>query len=158
MVPDRIIKTDVFIIGSEGAGARAAIEAAKNGASVIVASKSKVTKSGATLCAPGDFSVNSKDLCSLGLKGDIRDSWQEHANDTIESGRHINSENLVKIMCENAFSRLIDTCNYGVKWSQLFHYPGHKYPRGAAVGKVGQTGIQLTKALFNAAKSCSVQF
>ena len=62
-VPDRTIQTDILIVGSEGAGARAAIEAVGHGLDVIVASKSLVTKSGATLCA--QFSVERKSTIAL---------------------------------------------------------------------------------------------
>jgi succinate dehydrogenase/fumarate reductase flavoprotein subunit len=40
----REIETDVLIIGSEGAGARAAIEVAKNNVRVLVATKGVFTK------------------------------------------------------------------------------------------------------------------
>ncbi len=147
MKPDRIVTTDVFIIGSEGAGARAAISAAEKGLDVLVATKGKATQSGATLCAPGDYAVNSRSACQLGLNGDQHDSPEEHARDTMAGGKDINDPVLARIMCEEAFPRLADLNRYGVPWTKLFHYPGHAYPRGAAVGLVGKTGVSMTRAL-----------
>jgi succinate dehydrogenase/fumarate reductase flavoprotein subunit len=150
--PDRVVTTDVFIIGSEGAGARAAIAAAEKGLAVLVATKGKVTRSGATLCAPGDYSVNSRSACRLGLNGDQRDSSEEHVRDTMAGGKQINDPVLSRIMCEEAFPRLAELNRYGVPWTKLFHYPGHTYPRGAAVGLVGKTGVSMTRALNGQAK------
>ena len=48
---DREINTDVLIIGSEGTGARAAIEVQKLGLDVTVVTKGVMAKSGATLTA-----------------------------------------------------------------------------------------------------------
>ena len=45
------MKTDVLIIGSEAAGARAAIEAAKEGLDVIMVSRGVQAKSGVTMLA-----------------------------------------------------------------------------------------------------------
>ena len=53
---DLAFTTDVFVIGSEGAGASAAIEAAKTGIDVLVATKGgDVGRSGSTVNIDGDM-------------------------------------------------------------------------------------------------------
>ena len=58
-------KTDVLIIGSEGAGARAAIAAADKGLSVTVVTKGYAGKSGSTLTAGADVDVDSRSICDV---------------------------------------------------------------------------------------------
>lgn len=62
----REISTDVLIIGSGGAGMRAAIEAHDLGADVLVLSKGKFGVSGATVTASADVNADSKSYCEMG--------------------------------------------------------------------------------------------
>lgn len=149
--------TDVLVIGSEGAGARAAIEAARGGCAVTVLTKGVMGRTGATLCAPGDYAVNSADARRLGLPGDVADSPAEHLRDTMDGGRGINDPGLAAVMCEEAYTRLRDLCQYGVTWSKLLKYGGHRYPRGATVGAVGKTGVTMMRALGREATRLGVR-
>ena len=72
-------ETDILVVGSEGAGARAAIEAFDKGTRVIIATKGKIGKTGATCIAGADFTVDgksAKEYC--GLAGDERDSPERY--------------------------------------------------------------------------------
>lgn len=73
----RKIVTDVLVIGSEGAGARAAISVceADPKARVTLTTKGRFAKSGATLTAGTDIDVDSTSIIELfGLEGDRRDT------------------------------------------------------------------------------------
>ena len=48
---------DVLVIGTEGTGARAALEAARQGAHVLAVTKGFLGRSGATLTADGEIDV-----------------------------------------------------------------------------------------------------
>lgn len=61
---DKVLDTGVLIIGSEGAGARAAIEAAKYSIRITCVTKEFV-KSGATLTVGTDIDVDSKSIVEV---------------------------------------------------------------------------------------------
>ncbi|MGI9861478.1 FAD-binding protein [Moorella naiadis] len=128
---DEIIICDVLIVGSEGAGARAALQAAKKGLRVVVACKGVVGKSGATLTADADIDVDSKSCVEkFGLPGDLRDNPDKFAEDMIREAEFINNQYLVKIHCEEAPDRVREVVDMGARVDKLTHAPGHSYPRG----------------------------
>jgi len=92
----KVIETDVLIVGSEGSGSRAAIEVARNGLRVIVATKGVFTKCGATLTADMDMDLPSRDAKEVfGLDGDMADSVESFAQDMFEEGKYMNNEEVV---------------------------------------------------------------
>jgi len=102
---DEIIKTDVLIVGSEGAGARAA--AAHRWASVIVTTKGMIGKSGATVMADADIDVDSRSCRELfGLPGDINDSPEKFMEDMIIEGEYLGDQRLIKIHCSGVPQRI----------------------------------------------------
>lgn len=143
----QILRTDVLVVGSEGAGARAALASAEKGCSTVVMTKGRLGKSGATMCAPGDYSINGQSARKLGLDGDERDTWEMHLQDTLDGGKCINDVGLASRLAEGSESGLSYLMKLGVPWTRLGHYPGHRYPRGAMVGRVGKTGITLLHGL-----------
>ena len=55
-IADRTVETDVLIVGSEGAGSPAALEAIKHGVKATVVTKgSQIGRSGATVTGDADF-------------------------------------------------------------------------------------------------------
>ena len=66
---DEIIQTDLLIVGSEGAGAHAAIEAIKSGIDILIVTKGKMSKCGASQMAGADFNVDGQSAKSLGFEG-----------------------------------------------------------------------------------------
>ena len=93
----RKIKTDVFVIGSGGSGLRAAIEAAKSGLKVAVASKGLFRKSGSTVMSSGSLSAGYGHT-------DERDSPWVHFVDTVRGGDYLNDQDLVYVMTEDILS------------------------------------------------------
>lgn len=128
---DEIVITDVLIVGSEGAGARAALEASKWCKSVVVATKGIVGKSGATLTADADIDIDSRSAAELfGLPGDLNDSPEKFAEDMCKEGEYLNDQHLVTIHCEEAPMRVKELVEWGARIDKLTHAPGHSYPRG----------------------------
>ena len=131
---DEIVITDVLIVGSEGAGARAALEASKRCKSVVVATKGVVGKSGATLTADADIDIDSRSAAELfGLPGDMNDSPEKFAEDMCKEGEYLNNQRLVTIHCDEAPMRLKELVDWGARIDKLTHAPGHTYPRGVWV-------------------------
>ena len=97
-------KTDVLIIGAGGAGLRAAIEAAKSGVSVIIASRAPIGRGGLTATANGGYHAAM-------LPGD---SPALHAEDLTREGRYLNDRNLVKVLTEESAARAKELESFGV--------------------------------------------
>ncbi|MEE8109577.1 MAG: FAD-binding protein [bacterium] len=130
-IVDEVVRTDVLIVGSEGAGARAAISAHDAGASVTVVTKGFVGKSGATLTADADIDVDSQTCIKLfNLPGHPDDSVQIFFEDMVKEGDWINNQRLVEIHVEEAGPKIKDLVDWGIRIERLTHAPGHRYPRG----------------------------
>lgn len=128
---DRVMEADVLIIGSEGAGARAAIEAFEGGVSVLVVTKGYLGKSGSTLTAGADIDVDSRSLVEIfGLPGDVRDTPETFMEDMLREGEYLNDQRLVGIHAEEAAPRVKDLVDWGIKVDEMHFAPGHTYPRG----------------------------
>ena len=95
-----ILKTDVLIIGSEGAGARAAIEAHDLGAEVTVVTKGRLGRHGATVMAAGDIAADSRSLKALVGQGDDHDDQRTFLEDIIIEGKWLNDQHLANIIVE----------------------------------------------------------
>ncbi len=135
-IADRVVKTDVLIVGSEGAGSPAALEAIKQGVKVTVVTKgSNIGRSGATVTGDADLDVDSRSLHDrFGLSGaDTRDSKEIFFEDMLKGGKYLNNQRLVEIHVEEAPDRLQDLLNLGVKIDGLIQASGHSYPRGVVI-------------------------
>lgn len=103
---EEIYHTDVLVIGSGGAGCRAAIEANKQKLDVIIISKGLSFKSGCTTLAEGGYNA------AFGYV-DKKDSVGTHFEDTLKGGAYLNDRKLVKILVEEAPERLNELEMYG---------------------------------------------
>ncbi|RBQ23001.1 Fumarate reductase (CoM/CoB) subunit A [Candidatus Methanobinarius endosymbioticus] len=102
----KVIKSDVLIIGSGGAGCRAAIEVSKNGLEPLIVSKGLSFRSGCTGMAEGGYNA----VFAFVDKDDTKDV---HFNDTLKGGSYLNDHKLAKILVDEATDRLIDLEYYG---------------------------------------------
>lgn len=133
------IETDVLVIGGGGAGARAAIEAHTKGASVILASKGPISRSGTTPQAWPSYEA------PFGFE-DPRDNPEVHFHDTVREGRFLGDENLVWPLASEAGQRALDLQQYGVRFEEKdgrflqVHHPGQTYPRNLVI-KGGGYGL-----------------
>jgi len=123
-----MLKTDITVIGAGGAGVRAAIEAANQGAQVVIISKGPLTRSGITPLAHMLIQAN------LGYTRE--DNSENHFADTVKCGRYLADQNLVEVMSKEARDRIYELQRYGVRFkmkdSQKFVQiaaPGQSVPR-----------------------------
>ncbi len=138
-----MLETDVLIIGSEGAGARAAIAAHDVGAEVLVVTKGRFGRSGATITALADVDVDSRSARELlGLPGDPNDSQDIFFEDILIEGKYLNNQKLVEAHVAEAPIRVKEVMEWGMKVTDLLLTPGHRYPRGVLT-----TGAEIMKAL-----------
>ena len=141
----KTISTDVLIIGSGGAGSRAAIEVDDAGLKAIIVSKGLSFRSGCTGMAEGGYNAVFKTV-------DKDDSIEAHIHDTLKGGSYLNDEKLVEILVNESPKRLIDLENYGALFDrqesgQIDQRPfgGQTYRRTCYQGD--RTGAELLNAL-----------
>lgn len=102
----KVYEFDVLVIGSGGAGCRAAIEASKYNLSVLIVSKGLSFKSGCTTLAEGGYNA------SFGAV-DCEDTAEAHFEDTLKGGAYLNNGKLVRVLVNESPQRLIELESYG---------------------------------------------
>lgn len=112
---------------------RAAIAAAEAGVDVLVLTKGKASRSGATPMACPSYQA------ALSLEDD-RDSPELAFEDTCFEGRYLGDENLISVLTAEATERAMDLSRYGVKFRtdesgsllQVLH-PGQSFERNLVI-------------------------
>ena len=141
----KTISSDVLIIGSGGAGSRAAIEVDNAGLKPIIVSKGLSFRSGCTGMAEGGYNAVFKAV-------DKEDSIEAHRFDTLKGGSYLNDEKLVDILVNESPKRLIDLENYGALFDRQESgeidqrpFGGQSFRRTCYQGD--RTGAELLNAL-----------
>jgi len=154
-IADRVIDTDVLVIGSEGAGARAAIAAfdSRSDLNVAVATKGYLGRTGATVTAASDFSIDSRSAADIfGLPGNREDSVEKFLEDMLKAGRYLNDQRLAEIHVQEAPRALKDLVDWGIKAGELKMHPGHTFPRGVMI-----TGTEYPRVLGKEIRKRKIQ-
>jgi len=97
-----IIRSHVLVIGSGGAGVRAAIEASAAGTCVLI-SRTIVGKGGCTIMAEGGYNAVMNE----------EDNISDHFADTMKGGAYLNDQDLVRVLTEEAPLRMNDLISWG---------------------------------------------
>src|SRR3712207_6194672 len=101
----RRLSADVLVIGTGGAGLRAAIELHEQGRRVLVLGKRPKADAHTVLAAGG---ING----ALGTL-DPEDSWAIHAADTLKEGRFLGDPLAVELLCREAPRAIEELLGYG---------------------------------------------
>ena len=141
----KTISSDVLIIGSGGAGARAAIEVDNAGLKALIVSKGLSFRSGCTGMAEGGYNAVFKAV-------DEEDTIDAHIYDTLKGGSYLNDSKLVDILVNESPKRLIDLENYGALFDRQESgkinqraFGGQQYRRTCFQGD--RTGDEIITAL-----------
>ncbi len=94
---------DVLIIGAGLAGQRAALEAARSGATVAILSKVHPVRSHSNAAAGGINAALNPD-----------DSWESHAFDTVKGSDYLGDQDAIEIMCREAPDEVLQLEHWGV--------------------------------------------
>ena len=104
-------ETEVLVIGTGGAGLRAAIAAHEIGVKTLVISKTLAGKAGCTVMAEGGYNA------AIGNK-EPEDSTKSHFEDTIASGAGLSNPELVGMLVNEVPERLYDLERFGALFSR----------------------------------------
>jgi succinate dehydrogenase / fumarate reductase, flavoprotein subunit len=142
------IATSVLVIGTGGAGLRAAIELAERRIDVLAVGKRPKADVHTSLAAGG---INAA-LATM----DPQDTWQQHAADTLKESYLLADPRTVRIVTEGAARAIDDLERYGMPFareadgriSQRF-FGAHTFRRTAFAGDY--TGLEIQRTLINRA-------
>ncbi len=150
MLADEVVDCHVLVIGSGGAGVRAAIEASQYGETVLI-SKTIIGKGGCTTMAEGGYNavLREQDSCVL------------HFEDTLKGGAFLNDPELVHILVKEAPMRMDDLITWGAvfdftKNDEIAQRPfgGQRFPRTCYAGD--RTGHEMMITLVERLDSSDV--
>ena len=143
MRSDVVDTAHVLVIGSGGAGVRAAIEAAGYGETLLV-SKTLAGKGGCTTMAEGGYNAVLRDEDSCGI----------HFEDTLKGGAYLNDQELVQILVHEAPERMADLLRWGAVFDvtdscEVAQRPfgGQRFPRTCYAGD--RTGHEMMATLID---------
>ena len=145
--------SNVLIIGSGGAGLRAAIEAKQLGMEVTVLGKRQRTDVHTVLAAGG---INA----AFG-NVDKKDSWEQHFADTYIEGYGLSEPEVVELMAKEAPDLVTEIDTWGANFAKLDNgnidqrfFGAHTYRRTCYSGDY--TGRSILFSLINKAKSLDI--
>jgi len=150
---ERILSASVLVIGTGGAGLRAAIELAERGVDVLGVGKRRTHDAHTTLAAGG---INA----ALGTM-DPDDSWQQHAADTLRESYFLADPAIVETVARGAARGIDDLARWGMPFareddgriSQRF-FGAHTYRRTCYAGDY--TGLEIQRTLMRRAAELQV--
>ena len=145
--------SNVLVIGSGGAGLRAAIEAKKAGVEVTVIGKRQKEDVHTVLAAGG---INA----ALG-NVDTEDSWQQHYADTMVEGYELSEPRMVELMAKESPEVVKEIDEWGANFAKLPNgkldqrfFGAHTYRRTCYSGDY--TGRSILYALIKKAQSLQI--
>src|SRR5512139_3057686 len=142
-----LLSHDVLVIGGGLAGLRAAIEAKKAGCEVAILSKVHPLRSHSVAAQGG---INAALGNSPGL---VKDTWKNHAFDTIKGSDYLADQDAVELMCREGIERVIEMEHWGTLFSRAEDgkiaqrpFGGAGFPRAAYAAD--RTGHNLLHTLY----------
>lgn len=127
------IETDVLVIGSGGAGLRAAIEVRRYGAATLVVDKVVIGTNNNTRYSGGGFKAALPGILSDAYTR-IFDSPSEHFEAAVIHGEYLNDQKLTEILCYEAPARILELKDFAVDhFGEL--YLRVPYPHGTGLVK-----------------------
>ena len=142
------LSTSVLVVGTGGAGLRAAIELAEAGVAVLAVGKRPAADAHTSLAAGG---INAA-LSTM----DPEDSWQQHAADTLKESYLLADPRVVQTIAQGAARGIHDLERYGMQFDRQDdgrisqrYFGAHTYRRTAFAGDY--TGLEMQRALLDRA-------
>jgi succinate dehydrogenase/fumarate reductase flavoprotein subunit len=148
-------ESPVVVIGTGGAGLRAALELRRAGVPVVILSKGAAGASGATPSGLYSYCV--------GRPGDPANPPDLFYQDVLRSGLTVNDPSMVGFLCQDGYARLEDLLHLGMPWARSADgeitrgsLQGHSAPRAFSVDR--RTGQAMSTALLRACLQAGASF
>lgn len=152
-----LLSHDILVVGGGLAGLRAALEAKRAGRDVAVLSKVHPLRSHSVAAQGG---INAP----LGnAPTPVRDTWENHAFDTIKGSDYLADQDAVELMCRDAVERVIEMEHWGALFSRTEDgkiaqrpFGGTDFPRTCYAGD--RTGHNLLHVLYEQVTGLQIPF
>ena len=145
--------SNVLVIGSGGAGLRAAIEAKLSGVEVTVIGKRPKEDVHTVLAAGGIIAAFGN--------VDSKDTWEQHFADTMIEGYHLSEPRMAELMAKEAPTLVREIDEWGANFAKLENgkidqrfFGAHTYRRTCYSGDY--TGRSILNALLSKAKALKI--
>jgi succinate dehydrogenase / fumarate reductase flavoprotein subunit len=142
------LSTAVLVVGTGGAGLRAAIDLAEAGVAVLAVGKRPAADAHTSLAAGG---INAA-LSTM----DPEDTWEQHAADTLKESYLLADPRVVQTVAQGAARGIHDLERYGMHFDRQDdgriaqrYFGAHTYRRTAFAGDY--TGLEMQRALLDRA-------
>jgi succinate dehydrogenase / fumarate reductase flavoprotein subunit len=146
---------DILIIGGGLAGLRAAVEAKKGGREVAILSKVHPLRSH-SVAAQGGINAALDNA-----PAPMKDSWENHAFDTIKGSDYLADQDAVEVMCREGIERVIEMEHWGTLFSRTEEgkiaqrpFGGAGFPRTCYAAD--RTGHNLLHTLYEQVMSLQI--
>jgi len=154
-------KADVLVVGSGGAGLRAALSAKETNKSldVKIVTKGELLKDSVTATSYSDRMAFHATLDTTEPYSE--DSWRYHAEDIFVIGGMVSDQNLAEVLAKNSKDAFEYLDNLGVPFARegnrvkQFRTDGSKYARACFTGP--DTAVQISKALAKKVKEENIE-
>jgi fumarate reductase (CoM/CoB) subunit A len=147
----RTVNTDVLIVGTGGAGLRAAIEAKRYGVDVLLADKSLIGLNNNTRWSGAGIRAASIGGCAGGINSPYG-SPLEHYKDSLRIGEFLNDQKLSEVFCYDAPARVLELLDFGLE--NLSEMAMHcSFPHGTIIVQpmlktIQKMGVKTYRRLF----------
>lgn len=134
---DRVLETDVLVVGGGGAGTSAAVAARRANSQVTMVAKGKVGRSGNTIMASAALGLDGEGAYRFGEKKADRAFTKDVLFKMIvKSGYYLSEQDLVEQFVDAAGERVKELIEAGRRAKQRFMFipPGSWFTSGRAIG------------------------
>jgi len=150
-----LLSHDILVIGGGLTGLRAAVEARRAGLDVALLSKVHPLRSHSVAAQGG---INA----ALGNSpAPVKDSWENHAFDTIKGSDYLADQDAVEVMCQEGVERVIEMEHWGTLFSRMEDgriaqrpFGGAGFPRTCYAAD--RTGHNLLHVLYEQATGLQI--
>lgn len=137
---ERIVETEVLVVGGAGAAAMAAVHASKQDVKTTLVCKGRLGKSGATILAGAGIQMDGPSACKMGLPGDPKWTKEKLFQEIVIEGFYLSNQKLVEVWTENAGARIKELLDWGMKGH--FNKPANFGTSGRELGRVCTEGVK----------------
>jgi len=142
---DRVMETEVLVVGGSGAGVTAAIQAHRMGRRVLLVCKGKVGRSGNAIMAGGGFGVDGYSAKHVvgEERSDERYSREKYFDNIVKEGFFISEQDLVEQFVEDSPPAVKELLEWGERANVHFSFrpPANWSSAGISWGKCVRQGL-----------------
>ena len=149
-IVDRVIETDVLVVGGGGAGANAAVAAARSGTKVMLVAKGALGRSGNTIMSSAGLGVDGESAFRYGEKKADRSHTKDVLfEEIVKHGYYLSEQEMVRQFVEEAGFRVhefLERCRRA-KQRFIFLPPGTWFTSGKAMGLGCRQAVRETQGI-----------